>query len=143
MIIDEIQKLEDLYINNKRELLKEFLNFCVSLTKEKYLSHVLILSSNTIFIERIYNDAKLKETSRFKKIDHLSKEKVQEWLCIEEGWSDFLMYIKLYQAMCFFSTHTDLGRREGRSLLVVFLFGELKNSSVAITGNRRGFLFGK
>ena len=85
LIIDEIQKLEDLYINNKRELLKEFLNFCVSLTKEKYLSHVLILSSNTIFIERIYNDAKLKETSRFKKIDHLSKEKVQEWLCIEEG----------------------------------------------------------
>ena len=82
MIIDEIQKLEDVYINDKRELLKEFLNFCVSLTKEKHLSHVLILSSNTIFIERIYNDAKLKETSRFKKIDHLSKEKVQEWLCI-------------------------------------------------------------
>ncbi len=86
MVIDEIQKLRDVYIENgkgERELLKEFLNFCVSLTKEKHLSHVVILTSNTVFIERIYNDAKLKETSRFKKIDHLSKEKVKEWLDIE------------------------------------------------------------
>ncbi|WP_461834135.1 ATP-binding protein [Desulfothermus sp.] len=83
LIIDEIQKLQEIHINSNRELLKEFLNFCVSLTKEKHLSHVVILTSNTVFIEKIYNDAKLKETSRFKKIDHLSKEKVQEWLDIE------------------------------------------------------------
>ena len=83
LIIDEIQKLEEIYINSSRELLKEFLNFCVSLTKEKHLSHVVILTSNTVFIERIYNDAKLKETSRFKKIDHLSRDKVEKWLSIE------------------------------------------------------------
>ncbi|WP_457755755.1 ATP-binding protein [Thermodesulfatator indicus] len=83
LIIDEIQKLQDLYINSNRELLKEFLNFCVSLTKEKHLGHVVILTSNTVFIERIYNDARMKATSRFKKIDHLSREKVFEWLQIE------------------------------------------------------------
>ncbi|OAG27173.1 ATP-binding protein [Thermodesulfatator autotrophicus] len=49
LIIDEIQKLQDLYINSERELLKEFLNFCVSLTKEKHLCHVVILTSNTVF----------------------------------------------------------------------------------------------
>ncbi len=83
IIVDEIQKLRDIYINSERELLKEFLNFCVSLTKEKHLSHVVILTSNTVFIERIYNDARMKKTSVFKKIGHLSKEKTWEGLDIE------------------------------------------------------------
>ncbi|MDQ7032615.1 MAG: ATP-binding protein [Desulfonauticus sp.] len=90
MIIDEIQKLRDLYIKNgngARELLKEFLNFCVRLTKETHLSHVAILTSNTIFIERIYNDAKLKKTSEFWKVDPLKKERVREWLR-EEGFGE-------------------------------------------------------
>ena len=87
LIIDEIQTLEDIYINGDRELLKEFLNFCVSLTKETHLSHVVILSSNTIFINRIYSDAKLKKTSRFYKIDHLDKSIVVEWLS-SEGYTE-------------------------------------------------------
>ncbi len=80
LIIDEIQTLEDIYINGGKLLLKEFLNFCVRLTKELHISHVVILSSNTIFLDRIYNDAKLKVTSRFKKIDHLDKETTLEYL---------------------------------------------------------------
>ncbi len=86
MIIDEIQKLRDVYIRNsngERELLKEFLNLCVSLTKELHLSHVVILTSNTVFIERIYNDAKLKKTSKFMKIDHLEREQIFKWLKVE------------------------------------------------------------
>jgi AAA+ ATPase superfamily predicted ATPase len=69
-IIDEIQVLEDIYIDKEKELLKEFLNFCVSLTKETHLSHVVILTSNTIFLNRLYNDAKLKATSDFVLINH-------------------------------------------------------------------------
>ena len=84
LIIDEIQTLEDIYINGDRKLIKEFLNFCVRLTKELHISHVVILSSNTIFIDRIYNDAKLKVTSRFYKIGHLSFDIVRDWLK-EEG----------------------------------------------------------
>ncbi|WP_022670382.1 ATP-binding protein [Hippea alviniae] len=87
LIIDEIQTLEDIYINGDRELLKEFLNFCVSLTKETHLSHVVILSSNTVFIDRIYNDAKLKKTSKFFKVDHLDKSIVVEWLS-SEGYTE-------------------------------------------------------
>ena len=87
IIIDEIQKLRDIYIRNgngERELLKEFLNFCISLTKERHLSNVAILTSNTVFVERIYNDAKMKETSEFMKISHLSRDEVYEWLSEEE-----------------------------------------------------------
>ena len=86
LIIDEIQKLRDVYMENgngERELLKEFLNFCVRLTKETHLCHVVILTSNTVFVERIFNDAEMKLTSDFKKIGHLEKWKVDEWLGIE------------------------------------------------------------
>ena len=87
IIIDEIQTLQDIYVNGEKELIKEFLNFCVRLTKELHLVHILILSSNTIFIDQIYNDAKLKVTSDFYKIDHLSYEDTYEWLK-EEGFKD-------------------------------------------------------
>ncbi len=87
IIIDEIQTLQDIYINGEKELIKEFLNFCVRLTKELHIAHVLILSSNTIFIDRIYNDAKLKVTSEFYKIDHLSYEYTKKWLT-EEGFKE-------------------------------------------------------
>ncbi len=80
LIIDEIQALEDIYIDKEKELLREFLNFCVRLTKETHLAHVVILSSNTIFINQIYNNAKLKVTSRFYKISHLDYETTKEWL---------------------------------------------------------------
>jgi AAA+ ATPase superfamily predicted ATPase len=86
IIVDEIQKLRDVYIGNggmERELLKEFLNFCVSLTKERHLSHVVILTSNTVFIEKIYNDARMKLSGDFKKVGHLDKGDVYEWLSME------------------------------------------------------------
>jgi len=69
-IVDEIQSLQDIYMNGNKKLLNEFLNFCVALTKETHLSHVLILTSNTIFLNLIYNNAKMKATSDFKFIDH-------------------------------------------------------------------------
>ncbi len=96
VIIDEVQVLEDIYINGERELLKEFLNFCVALTKELHLAHVVILTSNTIFIDRIYNDARLKETSVFYKIDHLGHEIVKGWLASEGLDEDTSMLILDY-----------------------------------------------
>jgi len=79
-IIDEIQALEDIYINGDKKLLNEFLNFCISLTKESHLSHVLILTSNTIFLDQIYNNAKMEKTSSFVKIEHLEYNEIKEWL---------------------------------------------------------------
>ena len=80
LIIDEIQSLQDIYINGDRLLLHEFLNFCVSLTKELHISHVLILTSNTLFLNTIYQNSKLKETSEFKLINHLEYKDIEYWL---------------------------------------------------------------
>ncbi|MDQ7031928.1 MAG: ATP-binding protein [Desulfonauticus sp.] len=80
LIIDEIQTLQDIYMNGNKMILNEFLNFCVRLTKETHLSHVLISTSNTIFLNEIYNNAKMKVTSDFKLIDHLGYEDIKAWL---------------------------------------------------------------
>ena len=80
IIIDELQALEGIYLNGQRELLKELFNFFVAMTKESHLCHVIIASSDGYFIERIYNDSKLKKTSKFLEVDYLSKEDVHSWL---------------------------------------------------------------
>jgi len=92
LIIDEIQTLQEIYYNGEKELLNEFLNFCVRLTcseaeprseartKETHLTHVVILTSNTLFLNKIYNNAKMKKTSEFKLIDHLSFDDIDNWI---------------------------------------------------------------
>ncbi len=80
IIIDEIQTLQDIYLNGERLLLNEFLNFCVRLTKELHTSHAVILTSNTVFLERIYNNSRLKKTTNFKLINHLEKKDIAAWL---------------------------------------------------------------
>ena len=80
IIIDELQALEGIYFNGQRELLKELFNFFVAMTKEAHLCHVIIASSDGYFIERIYNDSKLKKTSKFLEVDYLNKEDTMFWL---------------------------------------------------------------
>ena len=80
IIIDELQALQDIYINGQRQLIKELFNFFVSITKENHLAHVIISSSDGFFIETIYEDSRLRKTSKFYNIDYLTKEDVLEWL---------------------------------------------------------------
>jgi len=80
IIIDELQALEDIYINGQRPLLKELFNFFVAMTKESHLSHFIIASSDGYFMNRIYNDSKLMKTSAFYEIDYLTKENTIYWL---------------------------------------------------------------
>lgn len=87
IIIDELQALEGIYLNGQRDLLKELFNFFVAMTKESHLCHVIIASSDGYFIERIYNDSKLKKTSKFLEVDYLSKEDVLFWLGDLQGQS--------------------------------------------------------
>lgn len=80
IIIDELQALEGIYMGEQRELLKELFNFFVAMTKESHLCHVIIASSDGYFIERIYNDSKLKKTSKFFEVGYLSRDDVYFWL---------------------------------------------------------------
>jgi AAA+ ATPase superfamily predicted ATPase len=82
LIIDELQALEKIYIDNdkERQLIAALFNFFVAMTKERHLAHIMIASSDGFFINTVYTDSRLKQTSKFYKVDFLPKEDVMEWL---------------------------------------------------------------
>lgn len=80
IIIDELQALDFIYFNSQRELIKELINFFVAMTKESHLCHVLLSSSDGYFIEKLYNDSKLKKTSELFEVDYLPEEDIVYWL---------------------------------------------------------------
>ena len=80
IIIDEMQALEDIYVNGQRELLKELFNFFVAITKESHLCHVIISSSDGYFMKRLYEDSKLSKTSDFYAVDYLNEFDTKYWL---------------------------------------------------------------
>ena len=90
IVFDELQKLKDVYLNspnNQRSLVKELFNFFVRLTKVLHLSHVIVMTSDTFFIEEVYTDSTLKNTSRFFLVDFFSDELAKEIL-EKEGMSE-------------------------------------------------------
>ena len=80
IIVDELQALEGIYMNGQRELIKELFNFFVAMTKESHLCHIIIGSSDGYFIEKIYEDSKLRKASKFLKVDYLNEEDTKYWL---------------------------------------------------------------
>jgi len=82
LIIDELQALEKIYIDNNkdRQLITALFNFFVAMAKERHIAHIMIASSDGYFLNTMYNDSRLKKTSRFYKVDYLSKEDTMEWL---------------------------------------------------------------
>jgi hypothetical protein len=50
------------------------------MTKESHLAHIIIASSDGYFLNTVYTDSRLKQTSKFYKVDFLPKEDVMEWL---------------------------------------------------------------
>jgi len=82
IIIDELQAVDEVYLNGGKErtLIIELFNFFVAMTKESHLAHVIISSSDGYFINQIFTDSRLKKCSTFFKVDYLPKEDVIEWL---------------------------------------------------------------
>ncbi len=87
LIIDELQKLKSIYFNGNKSLLNELFNFFVSLTKMEHLCHVICLTSDTLFIEEIYRNSTLENTSKYYLIDWLGKGTIRNILK-EEGFSE-------------------------------------------------------
>jgi AAA+ ATPase superfamily predicted ATPase len=94
VIIDELQALDKIYMNNgrDRELITELFNFFVAMTKESHLAHIIIASSDGYFIDTVYNDSRLKKSSRFYKVDYLFEADVMEWLLNLEKYSKIKDY---------------------------------------------------
>ncbi len=89
LIIDELQKLKSIYFtgNGDKSLLNELFNLFVSLTKMEHLCHVICLTSDTLFIDEIYRNSTLKNTSEYYLINWLRKGTVRSILK-EEGFNE-------------------------------------------------------
>ncbi len=72
IIIDELQKIGDLKLNGF--LIYELFNYFVSLTKHKHLCHVFCISSDSLFIEKVYNEAMLYGRCKYILVDDFDKE---------------------------------------------------------------------
>ncbi len=83
IIIDEIQLLKNIWLNGERYLIDELFNLFIALTKVKHLAHVVLATSDSYFIEEIYNSAKLSQTSKFFLIEHFNKKETETWLKTE------------------------------------------------------------
>jgi hypothetical protein len=94
VIIDELQALGKVYIDNdkERQLIIALFNFFVAMTKESHLAHIIIASSDGYFINTVYNDSRLKKTSRFYRVDYLGKADVMEWLLNLKKYSQINAY---------------------------------------------------
>jgi AAA+ ATPase superfamily predicted ATPase len=78
LILDELQKIEDVKINGS--LIYELFNFFIDLTKEKHLAHVFAVSSDSLFIERIYSEAMLQGRCRYLLVDDFDKSTTFDFL---------------------------------------------------------------
>jgi AAA+ ATPase superfamily predicted ATPase len=91
LIIDELQKLKNIYFNGDgkgdKSLLNELFNLFVHLTKVRHLCHVICLTSDTLFIEEIYQNSTLENTSKYYLVDWLRKGSIRNILK-EEGFSE-------------------------------------------------------
>ena len=90
IVFDELQELKEVYLNGdtrQRPLIKELFNFFVRITKVLHLAHIIVMTSDTFFIEQVYTDSTLKNTSRFYLVDFFDDETAKEIL-ISEGLSE-------------------------------------------------------
>ncbi|EHP88296.1 ATP-binding protein [Methanotorris formicicus] len=91
LIIDELQKLKNIYFNGNgkgdKSLLSELFNLFVHLTKVRHLCHVICLTSDTLFIDEIYRNSTLKNASEYYLIDWLRKGSIRNILK-EEGFNE-------------------------------------------------------
>ncbi len=93
IILDEIQTLKNIYFNGERNLLDELFNLFVRLTKEIHVAHIILLTSDSYFIEEIYNHSKLQKTTELFHVGHLLEEDVREWLLRENVEENDIQYL--------------------------------------------------
>ena len=72
LILDELQVIGDLKVNGS--LIYELFNFLIHLTKETHLTHVFVVTSDSLFIERVYSEAMLQGRADYFLVDDFDRE---------------------------------------------------------------------
>jgi len=78
VILDELQKISDVKINGP--LIYELFNFFVGLTKELHVCHVFAITSDSLFMERVYTEASLHGRCRYLLVDDFDRDTAVEFL---------------------------------------------------------------
>jgi len=77
-IIDELQKIGDIKIDGF--LIYDVFNFFIRLTKELHICHVFALSSDSLFIERVYAEAMLQGRANYILVDDFDEQTTKRYL---------------------------------------------------------------
>jgi len=78
LIVDELQKIGDVKIDGS--LIYELFNLFIRLTKELHSCHVFAISSDSLFIERVYSEAMLQGRAEFLLVDDFDYETTVSFL---------------------------------------------------------------
>lgn len=78
LVLDELQTIGDLKINGL--LIYELFNFFVTITKRYHLAHVFAITSDSLFLERVYSEAMLHGRCRYLLVDDFDCETTEGFL---------------------------------------------------------------
>ncbi|AEF95786.1 ATP-binding protein [Methanotorris igneus] len=121
IILDELQKIGDLKINGF--LIYELFNYFISLTKHKHLCHVFCLSSDSLFIEKVYSEAILNGRAKYLLVDDFDKETAIKFM-------DFLSKRILNKKLSNEEKELIYSYVGGKSIDIIYIIQELKNKNL-------------
>jgi len=121
IIIDELQKIGDMKINGF--LIYELFNYFVSLTKHKHLCHVFCLSSDSLFIERVYNEAMLYGRCKYILVDDFDRETALKFM-------DFLSEEILNKKLPNNEKELIYSYVGGKPVDIIYIINELRNKEL-------------
>jgi len=78
LVIDELQVIGDLKVDEL--LIYKLFNFFVRLTKELHLAYVFVITSDSLFIERVYSEAMLQGRIRHSLVDDFDEATTKDFL---------------------------------------------------------------
>ncbi len=73
-ILDEMQTIKEVINATGKPVIERLFNFFVRLTKETHLCHCLCATSDCLFIEDVYSNARLEGRAKYLLVDDLEKE---------------------------------------------------------------------
>ena len=78
LVLDEMQTIKEIINAAGRPVLSSLFNFMVGMTKETHLSHCLCATSDGLFIEEVYSNARLEGRAEYILVDDLDRDRAYE-----------------------------------------------------------------
>ena len=73
-VLDEMQVVKEVINATGRSVIAGLFNFLIGMTKETHLCHILCATSDCLFIEDVYNNARLQGRAKYLLVDDLCRE---------------------------------------------------------------------